>query len=484
VGLISALLLLASPQQAELRVGSKKFPESRTLGEIVARIAEATGEARVVRALNLGPTEIAYQALRSGEIDVYPEYTGTILSAILEPSERADMDAALRSRGLAVSAPLGFNNSYGIGMVESRAEALGIRRISDLARHPALRGALTHEFHERDDGWKSLSRHYGLPPHAIDKMEHALAYEAVAGGKADFLDVYTTDGKIRSLRLRVLEDDRAFFPRYDAVLFYRADLPRRFPLAFARLTELMAGRIPDERMIELNAMVEVDGGTSAEAAARFLEQAYVAEPLAARVGRHTARHLWLVAVSLLAAIFVGLPLGVAASRRRWLGQGILGSTEVAMTVPSLALFAGLVSLGAPIGAVSAMIALFLYSLLPIVRGTLTGLQQIDPRLIESAEALGLGPAERLWRIELPLASRSVMAGIKTSAVINVGTATIAALIGAGGLGDPIVEGLSLRRPSLILEGVVPAVLLALAVRGLFELLEPAVVPRGLRLKRA
>jgi osmoprotectant transport system permease protein len=477
-----ALALLA---QQELRIGSKKFPESRILGEIVARIAERSGEARPVRNFGMGGTEIVYSALKGGQIDIYPEYTGTILSNMLQPNERADMSAALRSRGLAATPPLGFNNSYGLALLETAAAKLGVRRTSDLAKHPGLRVALTHEFHEREDGWKALARHYGLPAMDVREMAHTLSYEALAVGTVDLIDVYTTDGKIQRFKLRILEDDREFFPKYHCVLLYRADLPRRLPLTWSKIVELMVGRIPEARMIALNAMVEVDGATTEEAAARFFSEAAEEAPSwPARTLKHTLEHLGLVGVSLAAAILIGVPLGVAASRNRWLGQALLGSTEIVMTIPSLALFAGLVAIRMPIGAVSAVTALFLYSLLPIVRGTLTGLQSIDPRLIESAETLGLTGGERLRHVELPLASRGVMSGIKTSAVINVGTATLGALIGAGGLGVPIIEGLDLLRHELILQGVVPAVALALLVRGLFELLELWLVPRGLRLKRS
>jgi osmoprotectant transport system permease protein len=152
------------------------------------------------------------------------------------------------------------------------------------------------------------------------------------------------------------------------------------------------------------------------------------------------------------------------------------------TIPSLALLALLVPLPFfGISARTAIAALFLYSLLPIVRNTASGLQDIPRSLRESAIALGLTPSARLWQIYLPMASRSILSGIKTSAVINVGTATLAALIGAGGLGEPILSGLNLNDHVTILEGAIPAALLALLVQSLFDLFDRVLIPKGLRL---
>ncbi len=196
-----------------------------------------------------------------------------------------------------------------------------------------------------------------------------------------------------------------------------------------------------------------------------------------RLGEHVA----LVSISLAAAILVAIPLGIVAARRPRLGAVILTMVGVIQTIPSLALLVFMIPwLG--IGAKPALVALFLYSLLPIVRNTATGLRDIPNSLRESAEALGLPPRARLVKIELPMASRAILAGIKTAAVINVGTATIGALIGAGGFGQPILTGI--RRDDLrmiLFEGAIPAALLALAVQGAFDLAERFLVPRGLRL---
>lgn len=492
-------LLCAQEEKPRIRIGSKAFPESSILAEIIAQITEQVGEAEPERHFGMGGTMLLYEALKNGDLDIYPEYTGTILRAIAK--REASFDPELINhlpelRGLQVSRPLGFNNSYGIAMLESTAGKLGLRKVSDLADHPELKCAFSTEFIKRDDGWQALERHYGLQMHNVTGIEHALAYEAVANGTIDVMDVYTTDGKIARYNLRILEDDRGFFPKYYGVLFFRKDFPERFPKTYARLSSLLVGGIDDATMVRLNSMVEVEQRTYEAAALHFLATA--GQKTTARAERpgfwrtladadipqHLVEHLVLVGISLGLAILAGLPLGVVALRHARLQELVLASTEIVQTIPSLAMFAGLVALGFGIGQPSAILALFLFSLLPIVRSTYTGLKNIDPRLLESADALGLSPWERLREIELPLASRNIMAGIKIASVINVGTATLGALVGAKGLGVPIIEGLTLLRPGLILAGVMPAILLALLVRGFFELLEWWVVPRGLRLTRA
>jgi osmoprotectant transport system permease protein len=270
------------------------------------------------------------------------------------------------------------------------------------------------------------------------------------------------------------------------VWLYRADLPQRAPTAFAALERLL-GQITTSEMAEMNARAKLDHVAEDRVAGEFLARklgvaARVrSDSFAARLLRRLFEHLSLVALSLAAAIGVAIPLGVLAAHRARVGSVILATAGVIQTIPSLALLVFMIPwLG--IGMKPALVALFLYSLLPIVRNTATGLRDIPVSLHESGQALGLPPATRLWRIELPLASRAILAGIKTAAVINVGTATIGALIGAGGFGQPILTGVRRYDLSMILlEGAIPAAILALAVQGLFDLAERFLVPRGLRL---
>jgi osmoprotectant transport system permease protein len=473
-------------------VGSKAFPESWILAEALAALARAGGADAEHRA-NLGGTEIADAAVRSGTIDAYPEYTGTIREVVLHsPNATVDEVRALLARdGLGMTDSLGFDDSYAIAIAPTRAASAGdgsLRSLSDLAHHPELRAAFSHEFLGRTDGWPRLSALYGIALSEVRGVDHPLAFEALATGNAEVVDVYTTDPQIEHLKLRVLDDDRGFFPRYEAVVVYRLDLEARAPQALEAMRRLV-GRVDRAAMARANAEVALEHRGIADAASALLREALGpdAAPVAhertrvAQILRDSIRHVELVATALAAAVFVGLPIGVAAARRRGFGAFALGGAGILQTIPSLALLALLIPL-LGIGVGPAAAALFLYALLPIVQGTYTGIVAIPAPLAESAEALGLTPAAKLMRIELPLASQSILAGVRTSAVIAVGTATIAALVGAGGLGDPILQGIALRSPPLILAGALPAAGLALLVQALFALLERALVPRGLRLR--
>ena len=473
----------------EVRVGSKKFTESVVLGEIATRVIRGADVPAVHRA-QLGGTQILWHALLAGEIDLYPEYTGTIREDILRGTPAGATDDALRARlaaqGVGMTASLGFDDSYALGMHKADAARLRIARLSDLRDHPGLRLGLSEEFLHRDDGWPNLKSRYGLPQTAVRSLDHDLAYRALAAGGIDVMDLYTTDAEIPYYDLTVLEDDLGYFPSYRAVFLYRLDLPQRAPAALPALTAL-TGRIPAQEMQRLNARVKMQRVPERVVAADFLaaslgiESQAAAEGRSRRVGRYVVEHLELVAASLGAAILVAIPLGIAAARRRRLGAAILAVAGVVQTIPTLALLVFMIPL-LGIGTLPAVAALFLYSVLPIVRNTVSGLTGIPTALLESADVLGLSPAARLWKVELPLASPSILAGVQTSAVINVGTATLGALIGAGGLGQPILTGIRLDDLSLILEGAIPAALLALAVQALFARLGAVLIPKGLRLR--
>jgi osmoprotectant transport system permease protein len=479
---ITALALgLAGAAHGEaLKIGSKRFTESYILGEVLKRQVE--GVAAVEHKPGLGNTGIVFAALKAGSIDLYPEYTGTISREILKLEGSATVERinqALSSQGLGVAVRLGFNNSYALAMREERAAALGIRTLSDLAGHPDLKLGLSQEFIGRADGWPGLKAVYRLPHATPSGLDHGLAYEAIAAGKIEVMDIYSTDAKIERYKLRVLGDDRGFFPRYEAVLLHRLDVPRRFPAAW-RALEGLEGRIDERRMIRMNAAAEIEKRSFTEAAA-LLDAGPGAQGVAPRsflavlfgpdFVRLTLEHLLLVFVSLAASIAVGVPLGVAAAKFPRAAQAILGTVGVIQTIPSLALFAFLIALVGTIGTLPALVALFLYALLPIVRNTHAGLTGIARGMRQAAMALGLRPRERLWLVEVPLALPSILAGVKTSAVINVGTATIAAFIGAGGYGERIASGLALNDNATLLAGAIPAAALALLIQGVFEVSE-------------
>ncbi|MGE0537701.1 MAG: glycine betaine ABC transporter substrate-binding protein [Pirellulales bacterium] len=481
-------------RDVQVRIGSKKFTESVILGEMLRLLAEDAGlDAAHYR--EFGGTRIVFDALAAGEIDVYPEYTGTILAEIFA-NQQIDDEAALRARlreqGIGMSQSLGFSNTYALALTRQRAAELGISRISGLKRRPELRLAFTHEFLDRGDGWPALKRRYDLQQRSVAGVDHDVAYRQLLAGEIDVIEVYSTDAMIRRGDLVLLEDDLSFFPRYDAVWLYRLDLATRYP-AMIEAMHRLEGSLSETSMQTLNDEVEGGNATEAEAAAQFLDRqgivhVEVTPPSRARlIVRHVLEHLDLVRRSLLPAIVVGIALGVVCQRRRHLGRVVMATVGVLQTVPSLALLVVLLPVVAALGyrsigegSVTAVVALFCYCLLPIVRNTYTGLAGIPRSTIESATVLGLGPVPRLVEIELPIALPTILAGIRTSAVQNVGFATLGAIIGAGGLGQPILRGIRVNDLSLILAGAIPAALLALLLQGLIDLLERVVTPRGLK----
>jgi len=486
---LCCLSIGASANAAEqLRVGSKRFTESYVLGEILRQAAESSGDARVELKSGLGNTGIVYAALRSGEIDIYPEYTGTIAREILKDdtvTTLPEMNARLRALGLAVDVPLGFDNTYALAVRNEDARRLGLEKVSDLARHPNLRYGVSNEFLGRSDGWPGLAKTYVLAQARPRGLDHGLALDALRDGEIDVTDIYSTDAKIEKLGLRVLVDDLHYFPAYDAVLLFRADLPARMPRAWAAL-QALRGRIDAATMTHLNAEAELANkpfdrvasawlagskGTSAAAQAPSASRSFIGQLFGPDFLRLTAEHVGLVAGSLAAAILLGIPLGIWAAFSARAARPILGIVGIVQTVPALALLAFLIPVFHRIGALPTLVALFLYALLPIVRNTCSGLANIAPGLRESSHGLGLPTFARLRLIDLPLAAPSILAGIKTSAVINVGNATMAAFVGAGGYGERIATGLALNDNVTLLAGAIPAALLALAVDAAFSLAE-------------
>ncbi len=492
VWIVVVVLALLAPQgvnaaEKDVVIGSKKFTESVVLGEIARHLLESEGLA-VRHRRELGGTRILWEALQRGDIDAYPEYTGTLTHELLageSPTTRPEIVAVLRKRGIGMTEPIGFNNTYALAVRSDTAQRLDLSSISDLAEHPELRYGFSNEFLNRGDGWPGLRRAYGLNPKNVQGLDHDLAYRGIDSGAIDVTDAYTTDAEIAHYHLTLLADDRHYFPEYNAVFLYRLDLDTRAPKAVAAL-ESLAGTIDEARMQRMNEAVKLDGQSEDAVAARFVSETFGAETTVASIGlfqrlwRTTLAHLTLVGISLGGAIVIAIPLGIWAHLQPRVGQVVLSVVGLLQTVPSLALFVFMIPfLG--IGAAPAIMALFLYSLLPIVRTTHAGLEAISGGIRESAMALGLPLRARLRLVEIPIAVPAILAGIKTSAVINVGTATLGALIGAGGYGQPILTGIRLDNMALILEGAVPAAVLALMIQGLFELFERVAVPRGLRL---
>jgi osmoprotectant transport system permease protein len=469
----------------EVKVGSKKFTENVILGEMAKQLAVSTGaESKHVK--ELGGTRILWNALLAGELDVYPEYTGTITHEILAgqniKGEEA-MAAALAEYGIKMTKPLGFNNTYAMGMLETVAEKLGVKTISDLRNHPELKIGFTNEFMERKDGWPGLKKRYNLPQNDVQGLDHDLAYRGIQAGSIQMMDMYSTDADIEYYKMVVLEDDASYFPVYNAVFLYRDDLDPKI----AATLKKVEGSINAKQMIALNAQAKIKKMPAEQVVSNYLNKLMgtnnkvVVRTRAEQLWGFTKAHLGLVFMSLVPAIFVAIGLGILSAKFRALGQVVMATVGIIQTIPSLAILVIMIPfLG--IGAPPAIFALFLYSLLPIVRSTYQGLTEIPPNLQEAALALGLPAKERFWRIEFPLATRAIASGIKVAAVINIGFATLGALIGAGGYGQPILTGIRLDDMGLILMGAIPAALMAVAAQFSFEFIERMVGPKGLRVK--
>ena len=481
-----------------LKVGSKRFTESYVLAEIVRQQADTAGGAAAVHQQGLGNTAIVLAALSAGSIVVYPEYTGTIAREILKLDTVPPLDelyARLAPMGLAVSVRLGFNNTYALAIPKRIAEASKIATLSDLKSHGTLRLGLSQEFIGRADGWAGLKTAYDLPWTALRGLDHGLAYDAVAQGEVDVIDIYSTDAKIGKYQLTVLADDKQYFPRYDAVLLHKIDVATRFPKAWAAITSLTS-RIDENAMRRMNSAAELDNQSFDAVARNFVSGSQASGNVSPVTGgapkrfwatlfgadfiRLAIEHVGLVLLSLVASVLIGVPLGVAAARHPRVGTMILGGTGILQTIPSLALLAILIPLTGRIGIVPAFIALSVYALLPIVRNTHAGMAQIPASLKEAAQSLAMTPPMILRLIELPLARATIMAGVKTSAVITVGTATIAAFIGAGGFGERIVTGLALNDNVTLLAGALPVAVLAIVIEQVFGFAERKLTPRGLR----
>ncbi len=498
-----------SDKLSTIVVGSKLFPESRILAELMSQILEQETDLTVERRQGLGGTMVCLQALRNGDLDIYPEYTGTGLVTVLgqelpEASPlRTYLTVASQFReqyGLVWLEPWGFNNTYALAVRQETAEKFGLETISDLKEHQnVLQVGVSHEFLSRPDGFPGLSKAYGLKFAHTRGLEHSLAYQAMANENIDLTDAFSTDGELLRYKLKLLTDDRSLFPPYQGAPVIREEVLRVRPEVEKVLNKL-AWRIDDEKMRQLNYRVQVENVSIPQVAREFLaaegllgeaevqsltladgDKGKFAE-LQARIattGRLTGEHLTLVGLSLGLAVLVGVPLAVFITRHPGLSQTVLSISGVIQTIPSIALLAFFIAVpGLGLGLRSAVLALFLYALLPIVRNTYTGILGIDPRLLEAARGIGLTEREVLRVVELPLATKTIMAGVRTSAVINVGVATLAAFIGAGGLGDPIVTGLQLNDPYLILWGAIPAAILALLVDKVLGLFENRLTPNG------
>ena len=419
--LFTVIGIAGCSQNATFVIGSKQHTESHTLGELLAQTLETAGYT-VDRKFNLGGTKIVFNALEQGEIHAYAEYSGTIQEVILKESRTLSLEEiadALAQQGIQALDPFGFNNSYAIGIHADLAAETNLAKVSELRNFPDLRFFFSHEFLEREDGYPSMKAHYGLPQSA-DGIEHALALRAIVAREIDVTDLYTTDAEIDHFNLVVLEDDLEYFPKYLALPIVRADLPADVK----ELLNVAANSLTDKSMSGLNYKVHIEGMAAADVAKEFLntlnvQSTHVTETLFDKLVERTIEHLYLAGIALFAATVVALTISLAVYSIPWLSKPIAYVAGLLQTIPSLALLALMVPIFG-IGTLPAIVALFLYSLLPIIRTTVTALSTVDPVLVQVAEGLGYTRAQTLTYIKIPLSMPAIFAGIRISAILCIG----------------------------------------------------------------
>jgi len=492
-----------------ITIGTKNFTEQIILGEIITQVIESEMNVPVIRRFNLGGTQLSFEALINGYIDIYPEYTGTGLIVILknegvgdakETHRRVQLEFRKRYR-VEWMKPFGFNNTHALAVRHDDTRLKNVTKISELADFASeLRLGCPQEFLERPDGLRNLQQGYQLPfrSNAIIGLDPGLMYIAINDNHVDVINAFSTDGRIKAFNLRLLEDDRQFFPPYEAASIVRIHTLEQYPQLATTLDKL-SGQISDEEMRQMNFAVDDKGKTAREVAYEFLVKKGLVVPreMGKRVTAkdpfliyfwaqryHVLKllkeHLYLTLVALTLAVIVSIPAGIALTRFEKIRGLVFTVINTFQTIPSLALLGFLVPvLG--IGRLPAIVALFLYALLPLVRNTYTGIREIDPKIIEASQGIGLTNLQILRKVEMPIALPMIIAGIRTSTVIIVGTATLAALIGAGGLGDPIFRGISSVQMNTILLGAAPAALLAIFLDRLLQFCERRLVSKGLRI---
>lgn len=487
---LAAIFFAGSGAAQALRIGAKNFTEQQILGELVAQLLERHAGVEIDRRFTLGGTGICHEALVSGEIDGYVEYTGTALTAILKEDGGGTPDSVFRRVArryhdefdIVWLPPFGFETSYVLAVRRAAAVEKTWQSIGDLrAESKLLRGGFTSEFLERPDGLSALNKAYGLTWKRTIDLDPGLMYDALLRDQVDVIGAFSTDGRLDRFNLAVLEDTARTFPPYFAAPIFRAEALTRFP-DIATAIFPMVGSISTATMRRLNDEVEGNRRPVSDVVCEFLDDRDGIESLTmphtvagestgiarlldlfvtrrSEIGRKIVDHAFLAIVATLIACVLGIPLGVLIARRR-IAEPILALAETAQTIPSLAMLAFLFAVVRRLGVVPAVTALVVYGMLPILLNTVVGLRRVSASVREAAESLGLSSLQRAAWVDLPSARPTILAGVRTAIVLAVGTATLSTYVGAGGLGDFIARGLARNDPQLTLLGAIPAAAMA------------------------
>ena len=492
----------------QLVIGSKIFTENILLAEMLALLLEEKHNFKIIRKFNMGGTKLVFDSLKNKHIDIYPEYTGTGYAMLLKKSGETNPKKTyrivksefLKKFQMVWSLPLGFENTYTLAVQAEDTRFQKFQSISQLKGHIALfRLGMGHEFVERKDGFDNFSKKYQLhfKKNQLVTMNSALMYSALNNKEVDMIMAYSTDGRIKAFNLKTLKDDKSFFPSYEAAYLTRQDVLETWPEVQAAFTDL-ENNINEKEIISLNNQVDqLDYGLS-QTARNFLIQKKLLVDKAQKLQKVSLidyyiskkkyffkiliEHLVLIFVSLFFALCFSIPIGIWAVRNALVEKVVFSLVNTLQTVPSIALLGLLIPL-LGIGFVPAVSALFLYSLLPLIRNTFEGIKNVDRIYIEASAGTGLSAWQILIFVQIPLALPVILAGMRISTVIVVGTATLAAFIGAGGLGDPIFRGIATLDSRLIFLGAVPACLLAIILDTGVAFVENLVISKGLKLEK-
>ncbi|MBC6415800.1 MAG: ABC transporter permease subunit [Bdellovibrionales bacterium] len=506
-------LAFTNSDKKQIVIGSKQFTENIILGEILAQILEDKYDFKVVRKFNMGGTKLLFDSLKQGHIDIYPEYTGTGYTMILKLTKKRSPEKTylivkkefLKKFQLFWSSPLGFENTYILAVRERDSRFKKVFLNSQLKNLSfPFRLALDHEFTERKDGWSLFSKSYrlNLDKNQIFTMNPNLMYSALNSKKVDMIVGNSTDGRMQTYQLRTLKDDKNFFPSYLAAYLTRLDVLESHPLVNQAFQEL-SQKISEKTMTSLNHQVDQLKFEVTQTARKFLIKKKIltqkSDVLLTSSSQKNSlisyylskknyffkillEHLFLVFTALLFALLFALPLSIYAFYNSRVEKILFFIVNTLQTVPSLALLAALIPL-LGIGFAPAVTALFIYSLLPLIRNTFEGLKNIDNSYIEVATGIGLTKWQSLKFIQIPLALPVIIAGVRTTVVLLVGTATLAAFVGAGGLGDPIFRGMATLDSRLIFLGAIPSCILAVILDKFIFFLEKVLISKGLQKKR-
>lgn len=498
----------ADENNKQLIIGSKIFTENILLAEMLSLLLEEKYNFKIVRKFNMGGTKLVFDSLKNEHIDIYPEYTGTGYTMLLKRSGETNPKKTyrivksefLKKFQMVWSLPLGFENTYTLAVREKDLRFQKIHSISQLKGHISLfRLGVGHEFVERKDGFDNFSKKYRLHflKNQIVTMNPALMYSALHNKKVDMIMAYSTDGRIKAFKLKTLKDDKSFFPSYEAAYLTRQNILEAWPEVQVAFLDL-ENNINEKEIISLNNQVDqLDYGLS-QTARNFLIKKNLLSGKVQKLQKADLmdyyiskkkyffkilmEHLVLIFASLLLALCFSVPIGIWAIRNSKVEKVVFFLVNILQTIPSIALLGILIPfLG--IGFTPAVSALFFYSLLPLIRNTFEGIKNVDRSYIEASAGMGLNAWQILIFVQIPLALPVILAGVRIATVIVVGTATLAAFIGAGGLGDPIFRGIATLDSRLIFLGAVPACLLAVILDASIAFIEKIVISKGLKLEK-